>query len=146
MSNLLTISNVVLLDEGDYYCAVTDGIGTIYSDHARLTPWISPSFLVPPFPNQTNPVSTAFTVSTVVTGYPPPYTVFYRSNSAFVGRTDLSNRASFFTYPASSASPFVTSNWYRIVVSNVASVGSGVPSHMTNHTRADFDRERTRGL
>jgi|GEM_PF-320912 len=141
VSNLLTISNVVLLDEGDYFCAVTDGIGTISSSHALLTPWISPLFLVPPIPNQTNAVSTAFSVSVVVTGYPPPYTVFYRSNSFFVGRTDFSNHPSYFTYPANFASSMVSSNWYRIVVSNAATIGSGIATHTTNHTRADFDMD-----
>jgi hypothetical protein len=141
VSNLLTISNIVVQDEGDYHCAVTDGAGTIFSGHAILTPLVAPSFLVPPVPNQTNPVSTAFSVSVVVTGYPPPYTVFYRSNSTFVGRTDFSNYASFFTYPAIFASRVANSNWYRIVVSNLATVGSGLATHMTNHTRADFDMD-----
>jgi len=141
VSNLLTISNVVLPDEGVYQCRVTDGVGTIPSGSAILTPLIAPSFLIPPVPNLTNPVATAFAVSVVVAGYPPPYTVFYRSNSAFVGRTDLSNPASFFTYPANFASRLVTSNWYRIVVSNLATIGSGVATHTTNHTRADFDMD-----
>jgi hypothetical protein len=141
VSNLLTVSNVVLVDEGVYQCAVTDGTGTIFSTPATLSPWISPTFLVTPIPNQTNPVATAFSVSVVVTGYPPPYTIFYRSNSTFVGRTDFSNHPSFFTYPANFASRLVTSNWYRIVVSNIAIVGSGVATHMTNHTRADFDMD-----
>ncbi len=141
VSNLLTVSNVVLADEGVYQCQLTDGAGTIYSGSATLSPWIETTVLVPPFPNQTNPVATAFNVSLVVTGYPPPYSVFYRSNSTPVGRTDFSNHASFFTYPSNFASRQVASNWYRIVVSNIATIGSGKVTHMTNHTRADFDMD-----
>jgi len=141
VSNLLTISNVVLSDEGVFQCAVTDGAGTIFSFPATLSPWISPTFIVPPILNQTNPVSTAFSVSVVLTGYPPPYTVFYRSNSFFVGRTDFSNHASYFTYPSAFASRLVNSNWYRIIASNIATIGSGIATHMTNHTRADFDMD-----
>ncbi|HEU0011309.1 MAG TPA: lamin tail domain-containing protein, partial [Verrucomicrobiae bacterium] len=141
VSNLMTISNVVLLDEGVYNCAATDGAGTVFSASATLTPWIEPRFLVPPVPNQTNPVATAFTVSSVLTGHPPPYTIFYRSNSMLVGRTDVSNHASFFTFPGNFASSLVTSNWYRLVLSNVASHGLGVSVTMTNHTRADFDMD-----
>ena len=141
VSNLLTITNVLLPDEGVYQCMVTDGAGTIFSSAATLSPWIAVAVLVPPIPNQTNAVSTAFSVSLVATGYPPPYTVFYRSNSQHVGRTDLSNHASFFTYPKAYASSLVTSNWYRIVISNVATIGSGAVTHMTNHTRADFDMD-----
>jgi hypothetical protein len=141
VSALMTISNVVLADEGVYKCAVTDGAGTVFSDSAKLTPWIEPKFLVLPVPNQTNPVATAFTVSTVVTGHPPPYTIFYRSNSLHVGRSDSSNQAIFFTFPSNFASRQVTSNWYRLVLSNVASHGLGVATTVTNHTRADFDMD-----
>jgi len=140
-STLLTISNVVLSDDGVYQCAVTDGTGTIFSLPATLTAWISPTFLVPPIPNQTNPVSTAFSVSVVATGHPPPYTLFGRSNSLPVGRVDSSNHAIFFTFPADAASRIEASTWYRLVLSNVATPGLGVAAVITNHTRADFDRD-----
>jgi len=137
----LTISNVVVEDGGVYSVLVSDAAGTVPSANATLSAWITPIFVVTPAPNQTNPVSTAFTVSTVITGSPAPISIYYRSNSALVAKSDTSNFVNFFTYPANFTSRAQGSNWYRIVVSNVASVGSGNATHTTNHTRIDFDMD-----
>ncbi len=137
----LTISNVVVEDRGVYSVLVTDAAGTVPSANATLTPWISPVWVVPPALNYTNPVSTPFTVSSIITGAPAPITIFYRSNSAFVAKSDTSNFVNFFTYPAAYTARAAGSNWYRIVLSNVASTGSGIAVHTTNHTRIDFDMD-----
>ena len=137
----LTISNVVVEDGGLYSVLVTDASGTVPSANATLIPLITPIFVVLPAPNQTNPISTSFTVSSVITGSPAPITLFYRSNSFLVGKSDTSNFVNFFTYPAPFTSRAEGSNWYRIVVSNAASTGSGNATHTTNHTRIDFDMD-----
>ena len=138
---MLTISNVVLEDGGGYSVLVTDAAGTVPSAIAMLTPLISPVFVVPPALNHTNPVSAPFTVSSIVTGSPAPISIFYRSNSTLVAKSDTSNFVNFFTFPVPYTSRAAGSNWYRIVLSNAASTGSGVATHTTNHTRIDFDMD-----
>jgi hypothetical protein len=137
----LTISNVVVEDGGSYSVLVTDAAGSVPSANATLTPLISPVFIVPPALNHTNPVNTPFTISSVITGSPAPISLFYRSNSAFVAKADTSNFVNFFTFPAVYTSRAAGSNWFRIVLSNAASTGSGVAVHTTNHTRIDFDMD-----
>ena len=140
--SVFSFTNVMFADGGLYSVLVYDATSSTLSSNAALMPLIAPSFVVPPAPNQTNPVFTPFTVSSVITGWPMPISIFYRSNSAFVGKTDTSNTVNFFTYPATFTSRAGgISNWYRIVVSNAASTGSGVATHTTNHTRIDFDMD-----
>jgi hypothetical protein len=124
----LTVNDVQLEDEGDYSCAVTDGVSTVFSANARLVPWLSPRILqVSPPPTNaappliyTNyvPVGSPITFSAAISGNPPPFTYVWRLGSSALGTPPVSDsRTNVHTFNAL-ATP--ASGTYRLIVTNVA--------------------------
>ncbi len=83
-ASMLTVSNVTIEDYGDYSCAITDGVGTIFSSSATLYPLVRPTILIHPA-TQTVPAYGAVATSVVLSnGFPPPFRyTWYRGPSPF---------------------------------------------------------------
>jgi hypothetical protein len=114
-SNILTLTNVVLADGGDYDCAITDALGTVSSAPARLVPILTPRVVQTAFTNLAMPVNTAFTLGATVIGSPMPFTFIWRSNSLIVRAVQVSNTTDYVTFRTPTNA--VTLN-YRLEVTN----------------------------
>jgi Immunoglobulin domain len=133
----LIISNLVLEHEGDYSCAVTDGIGTIFTTTARLIGLVTPTFVVRPLA-QTTVAGGTFTHTAVIAGNPPPFGYRWNSNSVLVSFITSTSRTQIINF---AAMPTVTNAQFRLILTNLASPGNTVNALITNFTLADFDRD-----
>jgi hypothetical protein len=142
----LLVTNVQLEDEGDYSCAVTDGVSTVLSASARLTPWLQPIIVVPPV-NQTVVEGSDFSQSVEVTGNPVPFAYSWRRGSIVIATNFGNYRSNFITLNAGAAGLILTNNiqssnyTMRLVVYNDANNSPGVLIAWTNTVLADFDRD-----
>ncbi len=140
-----TVNNVQLENEGDYTCAITDGVSTVLSAAARLTPWITPVIVQPPI-GQTVVEGSDFSHSVEVTGNPLPMAFSWRRGSPVIATNSGNYRSNFITLNSTAVGLTLTNNQtssnylMRLVVFNEASVG-GVLAVFTNTVLADFDRD-----
>ena len=150
-SSSLTVTNVQLEDEGDYDCALTDTVGTIFSAPARLVPWISPIIqqVSPPITaalpgllyTSTVPAGATINFSASIFGNPPPFGYYWRSNSFTVGAVVSQSQTNVFAY---TTSPTPVSSLYRVIVTNAAqpNLAAGVwTAQFYITTVADFDKD-----
>jgi hypothetical protein len=139
------VNNVQLENEGDYSCAVTDGVSTVLSTSARLTPWIAVVVTQPPVP-QIIAEGSGFSQSVEVTGNPMPFAYSWRRGSAVIATNSGNYRSNFITVNAATAGLILTNNiqatnyLMRLVTYNDASA-NGVLTTWTNTVLADFDRD-----
>ena len=144
----LTITNVQLEHEGDYDCAITDSIATVYTRSARLLPLLQPRIIVRPA-DQTVAEGSAFTMSVEVTGNPLPMAYSWRRNlGSLVVNTNQGNYTSnFVTLTTESASLRLTngitaSNYFmRVIIFNEANRSPGITTNFTITVLADTDRD-----
>ncbi len=125
-----TVTNVTTNSLGMVSCAVTDGVGTIFSSNAFLYPLIKPG-LAPggqPLPQTVAPGSLVG-ISCVVTGFPPPFTFEWRLGSVAVAEFIQDSTINVFTFVATNE-PGVTVR-YRGVVKNIAFSVPGIPTALT---------------
>jgi hypothetical protein len=141
-----TVTDVQLDEEGDYSCAITDGVATIVSANARLTPWITPVVVVPPL-GQTVVEGSDFTHSVEVTGNPVPFAYSWRRGSIVIATNSGNYRSNYITINTTTAGLLLTNNIQasnyvmRLVVFNDANRSPGVLTAFTNVVLADFDRD-----
>ena len=141
-----TVNNVQLEDEGDYSVAVTDGVATVLSASARLSPWISPVVVQPPL-SQTVVEGSDFSHSVLVSGNPLPFAFSWRRGSIVIATNSGDYRSNFITLNAAAAGLILTNNiqssnyQMRLVIYNDANNAPGVLVTFTNTVLADFDRD-----
>jgi hypothetical protein len=141
-----TVTDVQLDEEGDYSCAITDGVSTVLSADARLTPWITPVVVQPPVGL---PVveGSDFTHSVEVTGNPVPFAYSWRRGSVVIATNSGNYRSNYITINTTTAGLLLTNNIQasnyvmRLVVFNDANRSPGVLTAFTNVVLADFDRD-----
>jgi hypothetical protein len=144
--SVFTVTDVQLKDEGDYSCAVTDGVSTVISANARLSPWLQPIIVVPPV-NQTVVEGSDFSHSVQVTGNPVPIAYSWRRGSIVIATNSGNYRSNFITLNAATAGLILTNNiqssnyTMRLVVYNDANNSPGVLIAWTNTVLADLDRD-----
>ena len=138
-SSSLVISNVVVEHEADYSCAITDGVGTIFTTNAHLFPLVTPTFVIRPVA-QTVPAGSVFTHTAVISGHPAPFGYRWNSNSVLVSFLTSNSRTQIITFPAM---PWATNSsaQFRLIITNLASQGNTVNTLLTNYTLADWDRD-----
>ncbi len=146
-SIVFTVNNVQLENEGDYSCAVTDGVSTVLSANARLSPWITPVVLRPPL-GQTVVEGSDFSQSVEIAGNPAPFAYSWRRGVSTIIATNSGNyRSNFITVNTTAAGLVLVSNMpssnyqMRLVVFNDANNSPGVLTAFTNTVLADFDRD-----
>ena len=143
-----TVLDVQLEDEGDYTCAVTDGTGTIYSQPARLTPWLQPIIVQKP----TDVIVAAgsdFSVGVGVTGNPMPFAYSWRRSlgSVVVNTNSGSYKTNFITLNTVAAqlgllNNIQSSNFVmRLVVYNDANTAPGATATFNVTVLEDTDRD-----
>jgi hypothetical protein len=145
-SSSYTVTDVQLDEEGIYDCLVTDGVATISSGTARLTPWISPVVVQRPL-NQIIAEGSDFSHSVEVTGNPVPFAFSWRRGSIVIYTNSGNFRSNFMTLNSTAAGLILTNNimasnyLMRLVVYNDANSSPGVLAVFTNTVVADFDRD-----
>jgi hypothetical protein len=148
ISKSLLVTNVQVRDEGDYLCLVTDGVATISSGSAHLTPLIQPMVLQPPL-SQTVVEGSDFSQSVEIIGHPPPFGYSWRRAlpSGTIVSNYVNSRSNFITVNSTAAglllaSGMASSNYeLRLVILNEANLTPGVLVRFTNTVVADFDRD-----
>jgi hypothetical protein len=124
-STTLVFNNVATNHYGTVSCAITDGIGTVFSANATLYPLVRPGIITPPA-NMIVAPGALVALSCVVTGWPPPFGFEWRLGSSPLASNSVDSTINNFTFIATNV-PFVT-NTYRVVVKNLANPAPGVPS------------------
>jgi hypothetical protein len=143
---VLTVGNVTLAQDGLYDAVLTDAIGSLTSQPARLTVLLSPVILQPPL-NQTVVEGSDFTVSVEVTGNPLPMAYSWRRSSIVVATNSGDYRSNFVTLNTAAIGLVLTNNMLssnyqmRLVVYNAANNSPGALALFTNTVLADFDRD-----
>jgi len=123
-----TVVNVQTTHYGQYICAMTDSIDTVYSSPAMLYPMIRPAILTPPAA-QTVAAGSLFGLSVAYSGFPPPFTNEWRRGSVPIGVTVTPGTNDVFSTIASAATG---TNQYRVVVKNIANSQPGAASPTAN--------------
>lgn len=122
-NNSITITNVQMLDWGEFTVIISDDTGSAISQPAWLYPLVRPSFTQNPIPLTVCVGGTA-TLSAEFFGWPPPFTTEWRRVSTILVANVQYESNTFFSFQA----PLTPStNNYRCVVKNAASSG-GVAS------------------
>jgi hypothetical protein len=141
-----TVTDVQLDEEGDYSCAVTDGVSTVFSANARLAPWITPVVVQPPL-GITVVDGSDFSQSVQITGNPLPIAYSWRRGSIVIATNSGNYRSNFITLSSSAAGLILTNNILssnysmRLVIYNDANNSPGVLTSWTNTVVADTDRD-----
>ncbi len=132
----LTVSNVTLSNDGLYDIAITDNVGTIFSNPARLTVLVNPVLQVPPA-SITVITGSLFTVSASAAGNPAPFGFEWRQLSTLRASNTVFGNVDFPVFLA--PTNFVTNQTWRVVVRNLASLGLTANATFQVTTVADSD-------
>jgi hypothetical protein len=144
----ITITNVQVKDEGDYFVFVTDTVDTVMSSIAHLTALIQPIVVQAPL-GQTVVEGSDFSHSVEIIGNPAPFGYSWRRAlpSGTIVSNYVSSRSNFITVNATTAGLVLangisSSNYeLRLVIFNEANLTPGVLIRFTNTVVADFDRD-----
>jgi hypothetical protein len=123
-SSSYTVVNVQTTNYGQFICAVTDNIDTVFTAPATLYPMIRPAIVIQPAA-QTVAAGSLFGLSVSYTGFPPPFSNEWRRGSLPIGFTVSQSTNDVFTLLAQ---PTPGTNNYRVVVKNIALPTPGAPS------------------
>ncbi len=133
----LTVANVDLAKDGIYDVRITDDVGAVLSNPARLTVLVSPMLVQAPLDQ--NVVSNGhFTASVVIKGNPPPFRYEWREIST-TKATNISNQTT--NYFTSGPITNLTARTWRLVILNAANSAPGLLSQFTVSALADTDRD-----
>ncbi len=145
ISSTLTVNNVTFADDGAYDVVVTDAIGSLPSNPARLSVLLNPMFLQTPV-NPTVVAGGNVTFSVAISGNPPPFRYEWRRGSTPVALlptaaervnvVTLNTTAAGFVLAAGMAS---TNYTCRLIVTNAALSAPGINSQFTVTVLADSD-------
>lgn len=131
----LSLVNVQAAQEGLYLVEVANALGRATSAPIALTLLITPGFALRPL-DQLVVANGSFTVSTVITGAPPPFRFEWREVSNPRGVVVTSERTNYFTYGP--VTNLATRQW-RLIVTNAAAVSPGVNITFNVTALADSD-------
>ena len=137
-SATLPLNNVQLPADGIYDVVITDAVGSVTSQPARLAVLVNPVIIQPPL-SQTVVAGGDVTVSIGITGNPAPFAYQWRRASTVVTNLTINDRTCFFTFTnvqPSQGGPGVT---YRVVVTNAAYGGNAVNATFFLTVLADTD-------
>ncbi len=140
-SSSYTVVDVRTNHYGAFSCAVTDGVGTIFSSNAMLYPVIQVGIAQ-------NPAATNFVapgslvgISCVATGWPPPFYFQWRRGSTPL--TTLANNEPISVYTFFATNTPGLNFQYRAVVTNVFFTSPGFASSFANvATGVDTDGDK----
>ena len=143
-----TVLDVQLDEEGDYSCAVTDATGTVYSQPARLVPWLQPVIIQKPT-DVTVAAGSDFALSVEITGNPAPFAYSWRRNlgSVVVNTNSGNYKTNFITLNTVTAQLGLLNNMQssnfvmRIVVYNDANTAPGATTTFNITVLEDSDRD-----
>lgn len=124
-STTLPLNNVQVPEDGIYDSVVTDAIGPVTSQPARVAVLVNPVIVQPPL-SQTVVAGGDVTISVGVTGNPAPFSYQWRRGSTVLTNLTINERTSFFTFTnvqPNQGGPGVT---YRVVITNAAYTGNAV--------------------
>jgi hypothetical protein len=138
IDSTLTITNVQVTNGGQYICAITDEIGTVFTAPAMLFPLISPT-IVQNILTQQVVAGASVTLSVAANGNPIPFSYEWRRGSIPLVTNTVNSRTDFFTFAANPA-PFTT-NQYRVIVRNLAYQGTLANSLAVIITLPDNDQD-----
>jgi hypothetical protein len=138
-NSTLVVTNVQLDSAGDYRSAITDNVGTIFTQPAKLIPLVTPVIVQPPLA-QTVPAGGLVSLSVALgVGNPPPFYYEWRRGSLPIGNFTTSSKSNVFTFLAHSN---VAIQQYRLIVTNLATTNIQAVAVVFNITTlADNDRD-----
>jgi hypothetical protein len=138
-NSTLVVTNVQLESAGDYRCANTDDVGSIYTQPAKLIPLVTPVIVQPPLA-QTVPAGGLVSLSVALgVGNPPPFYYEWRRGSLVIGTFITDSKSNVFTFLAQSN---LASQQYRLIVTNLATTNIQAVAIAVNVTTiADNDRD-----
>jgi len=135
-NSTLTITNAQLADDGVFTVVVSNGIGSVTSEPARLTVVIRPLIILHPVDQQVAE-GMFMTFSTGVTGT-IPVTYSWRRNGLIYTNMTLNQRTSFLTL--ANISTNLAGTW-RVSVSNVGGLGPTTSSNAVLTVLTDTDHD-----
>jgi len=121
----LPLNNVQVEQDGFYDVVVTDGVGSLVSQSARLSVLVNPVIVQPPL-SQTVVQGGDVTISVGITGNPAPFNYQWRRGSVILTNATVNERVGILTLTnvqPSQGGPGVT---YRVVITNAAFGGNSV--------------------
>ncbi len=144
----LTVTNVQLENEGDYYCVVTDGVASVNTFSARLVPWLSPVIIQRPA-DLIVAAGSEFPLSVEVSGNPAPFAYSWRRNlgSVVVNTNSGPYKTNFIVLTTEEARLILTNNIMasnfvmRIVIYNDANRAPGATTTFNITVLEDTDRD-----
>ena len=136
----LPLNNVQVEQDGVYDVVVTDSIGSVVSQPARLIVLVNPVIVQPPL-SQTVVQGGDVTISVGITGNPAPFSYQWRRASVILTNATGNDRVGFLTLTnvqPGQGGPGVT---YRVVITNAAYVGTAVNATFFLTVLADTDAD-----
>jgi Immunoglobulin domain/Lamin Tail Domain len=138
-SSTLIVTNVQLSNGGDYRCAITDDVGTIFTQPAKLIPLITPTVVQPPLSQEAAAGGLVSVSVTLGEGNPAPFWYEWRRGSTVIGGVSSTAKSNVFTFPAHLN---IASQQYRLIVTNLAVTNiQAVAIAFNIVTLADNDRD-----
>src|SRR5207253_3881445 len=129
-SNVLTLTNVAFSSQGTYQASITDAVGSLLSDPANLGIWIAPVVVQAlPSPPITLLQGNDLTYTVAVSGFPAPFSYSWRRGPIVLTNVTLNSTS--FTLALLNLQPS-NSGLYRVVITNLATLSTGVPANSTN--------------
>ena len=141
-----TISSVTSSDAGSYKVTVTNKVGSVTSDIAKLTVVIKPKITKQPQQNQTVIEGSSATFSVTATGTTPLSYQWYKDGSALKNATNAtytissvkSSDAGSYTVTASNSAGSVTSSEAQLIVIKPGSIIRIIPIENGTKVRIEF--------
>jgi hypothetical protein len=118
-NSTLSVTNVQILQEGDYAVTVSNSFGTVRSDSVQVTVLVTPTIVWQPV-NQTVPAGGTAVFSASATGHPLPLTFRWRRNGVFIQNMTLYESNCFFSVTNVQAGATTNLFYYSVVVTNLA--------------------------
>ena len=125
ITSSLTVSNVVLTNDGLYDVVITDNVGVIFSNPARLSVLVNPAIVIPPV-SVSVVTGATFTVSASAIGSPLPFSFEWRQPGISRSSNLVFSGTEFVTFTA--PTNFVTNQAWRVTVRNQANLNPSANS------------------
>ena len=124
-----TLTTVSLTNEGNFQVLVSDGANPVLSDPARLSVLVAPVIVQALQPTTTALQGEDVSWTVAVAGYPLPFNFQWRRSSLPLTNLMLTTTTSTFTLHNVQ---LTNAALYRVVITNVASAGAGVPANTSS--------------
>jgi hypothetical protein len=118
-NSTLTVTNIQIVQEGEYAVTISNSFGAIKSDPLQLTVLVVPTIVWQPV-NQTVTAGATAVFSVSATGHPLPLTFRWRRNGTFIQNVALYQSNCFFSVTNAQAGPTTNLFYYSVVITNSA--------------------------